>query len=290
MILPTVLFVVVVSIVAYLTMQYMKKGKVSTGFYDLTKSKSVIPNESLPWNMTTPSSLRFAVYINLAPKTITNVNCTTSDDTTTLTQSCTEYAFTRCKCNSINDCSNCMPDSYLASLLSLGSCVNFMVSGYVAESDKPLVSTLLTIKTASSSNTHIETIALPAIPLQKWTVITLVQEGRRIDVYYGSVSVASLNLKYLPVPAASTDSWKIGGMNGWDGKIGLFSTSLVQVTSTDVLNDVSNLVDTTGMPYSENDIAVSFDLGISSCIFGNCSGLPPIKAPNPFTVYASSLS
>lgn len=289
MILTILVVLVVILIVTSLTLLYMKRGSNSTTLYDLsTPVTSAVPNRNLPWNMKTPSSLRFAVYIQSAPKTISTVDCVNIVETTSLKPSCSDYSFTTCTCNASTDCSNCIPDKYLRPLLSLGSFVQLMVSGYVSQSDKPLVSTLLTVKTASGSASHIESISLPAIPLQKWTVVSLLQEGRRMDVYYGTVLVASTYLKYMPVPAYMGDSWMVGGMAGWVGKVGLFSTSLSAKTSEDVAQDVAQIVDTTGMPYSNLDF--SFDLSIPSCLFGTCSGLPPIKPPNPFSVYASSVS
>ena len=295
MIVPIIIVIVIVVCVAALTLLYLKRGTDSTTLYDLsTSSISAVANKDLPWNMKTPSSLRFAVLITTAPKTVVDVDCSINDttiDATSLQQSCNEYIFTRCVCTSINDCTNCqMGKTNLTPLLSLGSFVRLYASGYTSQSDKPLVSTLLTIKTAGNSKYYIESIPLPAIPLQKWTVITIVQEGRRIDVYYGEKYVASTYLTYPPVPAPGSDSWVVGGMNGWTGKIGLFSTKLIPQSSHDVSTDVSQLVDTTGMPYSLDNIDFSFNLNLPSCIFGTCTGLPAIKPPNPFSVYASSVS
>jgi hypothetical protein len=258
--------------------------------YDVSAASTKVSSIRVPWDMTTPSSLRFAVYIKSAPKTISNINCASPTDTTVLKQSCSDYSFTSCTCKSANDCTNCKTDAYITPLLSLGSFVNLMVSGYIAQSDRPLVSTVLTIKTASSSDTHIETISLPAIPLQKWTVVTLVQEGRRIDVYYGAKSVASMYLKYAPIPAYISETWAVGGMKGWVGNIGLFSSSTKATSSSDVAHDVSTIVDSTGMPYSQNELDFSFNLNLPSCFLGTCSGLPALRPPNPFSVYASSVS
>jgi hypothetical protein len=290
-ILTIVIVLVVILIVTSLTLLYMKRSSQSTTLYNLSDSLTqALPNNSLPWNMTTPSSLRFAVYINTAPKTVSNINCTDTTDTTKLRQSCTDYSFTSCTCRSANDCTNCSTDSYLNSLVSLGGFVNLWVSGYLAQSDKPFVSTVLAIKTASNNASHIETISLPAIPLQKWTVITIAQEGRRIDIYYGADSVASTYLKHAPIPANATNSWMVGGMDGWVGRIGLFSSRLVHTTSDDVANDVAQLVDSTGLPYSQNEMDFSFDLDLPSCILGTCPGLPAVHPPNPFSVYATSVS
>jgi len=292
MIVTIVIIIVVITIVTSLTLLYMKRPIQSKTMYSLSAPQTKLQSINVPWDMTTPSSLRFAVYINSAPKTISNVGCTSVTDTTVLRQSCNDYSFTSCRCSSVNDCTNCKTDTYLTPLLSLGSFVNLMVSGYIAQSDKPLVSTLLTIKTASGSDTHIESISLPAIPLQKWTVVSLVQEGRRIDVYYGAKSVASMYLKYTPVPAYAGEGWTVGGMRGggWVGQIGLFASSTKATSSSDVERDVSSIVDTTGMPYSQDEIDFSFDLNLPTCLFGTCSGLPPLRPPNPFSVYASSVS
>jgi len=292
MILTIVLVLLVITIVSSLTVLYMKRPSQSNTLYDISAGEAqVLLQGRLPWDMRTPSCLRFAVYINSAPKTVTTVgNCSDVTDSTRLRQLCNDYNFTSCTCNDVS-CANCIvTDTQLTPLLTLGSMVNLLVSGYVAQTDKPLVSTLLTIKTASSANTHVESISLPAIPLQKWTVVSIVQEGRRIDVYYGAKSVASTYLKYTPIPANPTDVWSVGGMTGWVGKIGLFGTWLEPKTSDDVANDVSQLVDSTGLPYSQNEMDFSFNLNMPSCLFGTCSGLPAVKAPNPFSVYASSVS
>ena len=292
MILTIVLVLVVITIVASLTVLYMKRPSQSNALYDLSSSQTtVLQRSSLPWDMTTPSCLRFAVYINSAPKTVSSVgNCMNIADTKSLSQLCNDYSYTTCMCNDVS-CSNCtISDTQLTPLVNLGSTVNLLVSGYVAQTDKPLVSTLLTIKTSSSANTHVESISLPAIPLQKWTVVSIVQEGRRIDVYYGAKSVASTYLKYSPIPANASDAWAVGGMTGWVGKIGLFGSWLQSRTSDDVANDVSQLVDTTGLPHAQNEMDFSFNLNLPSCLFGTCPGLPALKAPNPFSVYASSVS
>jgi len=294
MILTVVIGLVVIAIVALVTVMYMKRKTQSTTMYSLSGPLATpVIRQDLPWDMKTPSALRFAVLINVAPKTVAAVDCVSvtdiKADSTQLRQSCTDYAFTSCSCTSATDCSNCtLGSAVLTPLLSLGDTVKLYTSGYTSQSDKPLVSTLLTIKTKSQSTKHIESISLPAIPLQKWTVVTLVQEGRRIDLYYGEAMVASTYLKYSPVPAQAGDSWTVGQMTGWSGTIGLFSTGLRPYSSQDVTADVEELLDTTGLPHTKNDFNFSFDL--PNCIFGSCTGLPAVKPPNPFTVYASSVS
>jgi len=296
MMLTVVIALTVIAMVALITVTYMKAKTQSSTMYSLSGPLATpVAKKDLPWDMKTPSALRFAVLINVTPKTVAAVDCipvtNIKHDTSSLKQSCTDYAFTSCACTSKTDCTNCtLNSSLLTPLLSLGNTVKLYTSGYTSQSDKPLVSTLLTIKTASQSFNHIESISLPAIPLQKWTVVTLVQEGRRIDVYYGEKMVASTYLKYSLVPAGSGDTWSVGQMAGWSGTIGLFSTALRPYSSQDVSTDVEQLVDTTGLPHVKSNMDFSFDLNLPNCIFGTCTGLPAVKPPNPFTVYASSVS
>jgi hypothetical protein len=307
MILYIVVFILITVFIAYITLSYMRTPTPSTEQYDLTKSAltTVVPNLTLPWDMKTPSSIRFAVYVTSAPKTMSLVDvCDKGETTACLQQSCNEPKFSNCKCKT-SSCSNCRFDIQIdgenscpaypnfSKLLWMGSCVNLWVSGYTSQSDKPIVPTLLTIKTGSGSTIHIESISLPAIPLQKWTIVTIAQEGRRIDVYYGEKAVASTFLKYTPVPAYPTDSWMVGGMKGWSGTIGMFSTTRSTYSSENVRQDVEQLIDSTGLPFSLNQLNFSFnfqDFQLPSCILGSCSGLPSIKAPNQFSVYASSIS
>lgn len=303
MILYIVVFILIAVLIAYITLSYMRTPTPSTAQYDLSKSAltTVVPNVNLPWDIKTPSTIRFAVYVTSAPKTMSLVDvCDKGESIACLQQSCSEQKFTNCKCNS-SSCSNCAFDGQnscpaypnFSKLLWMGSCMNLWVSGYTSQSDKPIVPTLLTIKTGSGSSLHMESISLPAIPLQKWTIITIAQEGRRIDVYYGEKTVESTFLKYTPVPAYPTDSWMVGGMKGWTGTIGMFYTTKSTYSSENVREDVEKLVDSTGLPFSLNELNFSFnfqDFQLPACILGSCSGLPSIKAPNQFSVYESSIS
>lgn len=308
MILTIVIVLVVGTIVAALTLQYMRRSQQSTTMYDIASTSPPVAllNSDLPWNMVTPCSLRFAVNIESAPKTTHQIDCDVNTAatasasatefvaSTTLRQSCSDYSYTACQCTSASDCANCaLPNNTgLTKLLWLGTSVNLYTSGYTSQSDKQNVQTLLTIKTAGNGKMYIETISLPAIPLQKWTVITIVQEGRRIDVYYGAIAVAGVFLKYPPVPANTSDMWFVGQMSGWKGEIGLFLPTKTSLTSNEVEQDVAQLVDTAGLPFAKSvmDFTFDFNLNMPSCIFGTCSGFPAIKPPNPFTVYASSVS
>ena len=300
MILEVLIGIVIVGIAAYLTINYIGSSSQSTKVYDISSGESnVLTNAQLPWNMKKPSALRFAIYINGAPRTVAKVDdcdvATATGISNRLIQSCDDYSYNICQCSGKNDCGNCtLQSNYLSKLLWMGTSVELWASGYTSESDRPFIPTLLKIKTANESNMYFETIPLPAIPLQKWTVVTIVQEGRRIDVFYGAKAVTGVYLKYPPVPAYKSDMWYAGGLPDWSGTIGLFSTTLTARTSQDVEADVANLVDSSGLPYAQNSIDLAFDMGfVIPCFFGTCgsgSSMPVVQPPTPFAVYASNVS
>ena len=259
--------------------------------YDLAGPDSaVLPAKYAPWDGR-PASIRFAVYVQQAPKTLSKVDCL--DTATPLTQfgpSCTDYTFKTCKCNG-SSCGGCgVRSPYLSKVLYIGDVLELWASGYTSTNDKPLVPAILKVKTAQDGNNFfVESISLPAIPLQRWTVITIVKEGRRFDVYYGEKVVASKLCDNLPLTPPSGAEWRAGGMSNWLGKIGLFTGTSKAKNQDDVNADVSALVNTRGIPFYLDQLNFSFNLQMPPCIFGNCNNLPAVKPLNPFAVYATNV-
>jgi hypothetical protein len=300
MLVEILIFLVVFLGIVYIIINYMNAKPTYQGpsaLYDLSKANQIVLNNSdLPWNGK-PCSLRFAIYISKAPRTLTKVNCITinpSTDTVAFGPSCDDYSFSTCKCASI-DCSRCSTENksgYMSQLLSIGNSLQLWTSGYTSENDKPYVPALLKVKTGTDLNQYyMESISLPAIPLQRWTVITIVKEGRRFDVYYGAVSVASKICDHVPIPPSTDTAWRAGN-SGWRGQIGLFAGIQKTQTTEDVEKDVTTLVDSRGVPFYLNSIDL-FSIAMPTlpeCIFGNCNTLPAVKPMNPFTVYSSSVS
>ena len=293
MITQILLFIAVTISIAYLTLMFTGTSASFQGekaMYKLSDPDStVLPKTHCPWDGR-PTSIRFAIYIESAPKTVAKVDCL--DTATPLTQfgpSCTDYTFKTCKCLGAS-CTGCVVNSpYLSKVLYAGDVLELWASGYTSTNDKPLVPALLKIKTATDSNQHfVESLSLPAIPLQRWTVVTIVKEGRRIDVYYGEKTVASKLCDNLPL-SASSDGWRACGMEGWKGQIGLFTGSMKAKTQDDVNADVEALVNTRGIPFYLEQINFSFDLSMPECMLGGCNKLPEIKPLNPFAVYDSSV-
>jgi len=178
----------------------------------------------------------------------------------------------------------------MSRLLHIGDNIELWASGYTSQNDKPYIPALLKVRTNSDPNTHyMESIPLPAIPLRKWTIVTIVKEGRRFDIYYGAVTVASKLLDNIPTSPTLTTNWYAGDSR-WGGKIGLFAVTSGALSTDDVEKDMENLVDSRGIPYYLSKINFNLDFTMPDCIFGNCNMLPTVKPTNPFAVYASSVS
>jgi len=293
MVIEIILFIAVAISIAYLVLMLVGTPPTYQGekaLYELSGSETtVLPATNSPWDGR-PCSIRFAIYVQQAPKTLSKVDCV--DTATPLTQfgpSCSDYSFKSCKCDG-TVCSGCnVTSSYLSKVLYIGDVFEMWASGYTSTNDKPLVPALIKIKTAQDSHNHfVESISLPAIPLQRWTVVTIVKEGRRFDIYYGQKVVASKLCDYVPLTPSGAD-WRAGGMVGWTGKIGLFTGISKAETQEDVNADVEALVNTRGIPFYLDRINFTFDVKIPTCVFGNCNTLPPVKPLNPFAVYATNV-
>ena len=295
MLVEIVLFLAVSLSLAYIILLFTGKSASYQGnsdFYDLSKEEVVLPSKILPWSGA-PTSLRFAIYIEKAPKTIVKVDCLAPvADTQTATSfapSCSDYNFKKCACLA-TDCSRCIipADSYLSKLLHIGQAFELWASGYTSTNDKPYVPALLKINTASGNlNSFMESVPLPAIPLQRWTVVTIVKEGRRFDVYYGQKLVASKLCDNVPIPPSSGSDWK-AGVKGWVGQIGLFTGYDKAQSQDDINKDVSTLVNTRGVPFHLDQMKLDFKFNVP-CLFGNCNSLPAVKPLNPFAVYSSTV-
>lgn len=265
------------------------------GYYDLSlQSQLVLPSDSFQWTAS-PCSIRFAIYIENAPKTLSKVDCIdtgSSATATTFAPNCTDYSYRACKCIG-SDCSKCGLDSsrtgYLSKLLTLGDYVQLWASGYTSQNDKPYVPALLKIRTGTDGSQHyMESIPLPAIPLQKWTVVTIVKEGRRFDVYYGAKLQTSKLSDFMPVTPDNTLQW-FAGNSRWKGKIGLFMGFNKAFFAPDVKADLENLLDTRGIPYYTETTTGNLFSTTDPCMFGTCS-LPDIKPRNQFSVYQTNVA
>ncbi len=260
----------------------------ASDFYDLQQENLVLSRKDLPWNEK-PCTLRFAVFISESPRTLAKADCLGSPDSTTFKPSCADGKFEKCACNG-TICSRCDVDkSYMFKILSKGDVVELWMSGYTTQNDKAMIPAILRVKTASTSSTYfMEAITLPAIPLRKWTVVTIVKEGRRFDIYYGAKLVTTQLLDNVPLTSQGID-WRAGHPK-WMGKIGLFKGTTRSFPSEEVEQDVKSIVDRKGKPKALDALKLDLNVNFNTCMFGNCNQMDKVPPPNPYLSFTSNLA
>jgi hypothetical protein len=185
---------------------------------------------------------------------------------------CNSGRFGICACEG-TDCSKCKHVGYV-NILNISNVVRLemLTSPDASRQNAALIQLVVRTlrKKTTSNDTQVveETLVLPMIPIQKWTMVTIARDGRRYDVYYNDKLVTSkrtehiLDINSAVGPIVSGDSNLYGSITN----VEVFSTRLTQA---EVAAKYSQLADTTGKPYSSSpDIKLS-DF-ISFCKDGAC--------------------
>ena len=293
MIVEALLGIAVMIAIAYIVVFSLKPKTEYDGesaVYELQQKNpvTVLPSNFAPWDVR-PCALRFGIFLQHAPRTLAKVDCIIPSTTpiTEFKPSCENYEYKTCKCNDTS-CNNCaVPnDTYLSKLLAIDNKLELWASGYTNQNDKPYVPALLKVYTEKDeTNKTMESIPLPTIPLQRWTIITIVKQGRRFDVYYGQELVASKITEFVPRVPEANRNW-VAGHPLWKGQIGFFKGWNQPWTKYDVQKDVTSLVNTRGIPFYIDRGTFELTNPFSvECPFGNCNPMPTVKLSNPFEVY-----
>jgi hypothetical protein len=106
--------------------------------------------------------------------------------------------------------------------------------------------------TGSLPQNYIETLNLPAIKMQQWTMVTITHQARRIDVYYDDTIVLSKIVNYMPISSSLTDFNGRGitvGSPGLNGQVALVSVFPTRYTTQQVGGLYKAQADTRGAPY-----------------------------------------
>jgi hypothetical protein len=285
------------------------KGKVlatATGPFELTKQETVVPRERVKPYYQGPEGT-FSAYLFLGSSSRTGVHapCGTNPN-----QPCTNGQFDPCPCTaSTGDCSVCAHKAF-SSVFNLDGIVGVEVITAPDASRQGTASAQLLVQTegppptGSTSTTaqkYIETMILPPIPLQKWTMVTVAREGRRFDIYYNDRIVLSKKTMYMPsnTSIVSNFSGLVSGSPGLSGQLALLQVFSTRYSSADVAGLYKSSSDTRGRPYVttlKEDITgllptaspdtPSIDLtslvpSINICPPGGCFNTPVIRPASP---------
>jgi hypothetical protein len=209
----------------------------------------------------------FSAFVYLAPMNRTGAQalCGTKPNQA----SCSDGTFAPCACEAASgDCSKCGHDGY-KSVFNISGMTGLEVLTAPDASRQGKSMTQLIVKTegaslsssSSASQKYIETLTLPPIPLQKWTMVTVAREGRRFDVYYNDVLVLSQKTMSMPVSNISSSNFSgiTSGSNGMAGQLALGNIYSYRMNAQEVSAAYAAVTDTRGRPYINSMTPLSAD-------------------------------
>lgn len=204
---------------------------------------------------------------------------------------CDSGRFGICPCVG-TDCSRCKHVGYV-NILNISNVVRLeMLTSPDASRQNAamvqLVARTLRRKTTDNSTEVVEeTLVLPTIPLQRWTMITIARDGRRYDVYYNEKLVSSKRTEHV-IDVNSAIGSIIAGDPNLMGSVAYVEVFDSRLTQAEVAANYSRLADTTGKPYLTKEF--KFSDFFSFCEGGNCLKGPSVRPSSPLldwdTLYA----
>lgn len=230
------------------------------------------------------------VYLDLLKRTGKHVACGTDSHQ----PDCSSGLYGQCTCSTVSDCTNCAHDGY-ESVFNLYGAFNFEVMNVPDASRPSGVAAQLSVRTETTVDgvdaVQVQTIPLPPLDQQKWVMITICKEGRRIDVYYNNALVTSSKMINMISTKNPNGTPVTVGDPALSGQIAGLSFFPNRMTVQDVSSTYSNLADTRGNPiflsttpdmygYKMNT-GPSNSLIQTMCLDGSCISFPQISAAFP---------
>lgn len=195
---------------------------------------------------------------------------------------CISGRYSTCVCDG-NDCTPCQHQGYV-NILNMSNIVRVELLAAPDASRQKAATVQLVVRTVRmKQDTQVpetleETMALPNIPLQKWTMITIAREGRRFDIYYNDSLVLSKRAQHM-IDTRSAVGPIIGGDPFLNGKIALIEVYPKKLTAPEVSNIYSSRSDTNGRPNLNE--APTILKSIPVCDGGQCGKAPVIRPASP---------
>ena len=253
---PVVLVILlIVILVMYFAPSYMTKVTVTaSGPFDLSSRKTAV-NFTDSKILTEPTFTAQAfIYLNPIMKTGSHVDCGTD-----ATQpSCADGSFQPCLCSDMSGCKQCLNRGYY-NIMDLLGIATLEVMPVPDAGRQGAMATHLYVKTEMEDKSgtmkkhqyYIETIPLPATPVQKWLMVTIVRDGRQFDIYYNDKLVKSQKTMFMPIwnPTQTNLTGIVSGSTGLIGQMANITVHPTRNTIIDVERDYKTLADTRGAPY-----------------------------------------
>lgn len=299
LIIPMVLGIIIISIFLYFTLRPSTAQQTfAIGPYKLSSKSVAIASTAFSSIDTSTAFLKDGqgtfqcfVYLDQLSKTGEHVDCGQDMNQ----PSCETGLYNACTCTTPNDCTNCVHSGY-KHLVSLYGVYTLEIMNVPDASRPNSVAVQLAIRTNTENTkeekvSQIETIPLPPLSQQKWTMITISREGRRIDVYYNNEMVSSSKTTNMICVSNVNGSPVMIGDSGLSGQIGVLSFFLNRFSIQDVSTAYARNTDTRGSPLQiatdKDTFTQSFSPGADTfsilhrlCLDGSCLTLPRVGQPD----------
>ena len=279
-----IIFISVTIFVLFKPKQALQSISVN-GPFDLSKSQSIIPM-SLDNNGFLKGgggTFQCFVYMDSLARTGEVNTCGIQPNQ----PSCASGLYGECPCSNMNDCGNCDHPGY-REIFSLYGVYRLEVMNVPDAGRQNAVSTQLIVRTTDSTTAYIETISLPPLPAQKWTMISVTRSGRQISVYYDDGIVSSSKLLNLPVETNAGGYISRSGAPGLSGTIGLIYLTEEVMTTTAIGSKYTYMTDTRGAPINieskTTDFSAATQFYQSSPLLSNVFDLPKMNNIDPIPV------
>lgn len=123
-----------------------------------------------------------------------------------------------------------------------------------------------------------ETIPLPELPFQKWTLLTIAREGRRFDIYYNGKIVTSKRTQNV-IDTRAAFGPVIAGDPNLIGKMAFVESFPEKLTQAQIQQKYQENADTTGQPRVSAPMNI-FDY-LPNCEGGGCISGPKMRPGSP---------
>lgn len=271
------------------------KPNQSLGPFNLAKKPQVASSDvtKLLLNSTNTGTIQAFVYPLQAQKTGTMVLCNPTGSSNPGEPECSTGQYNLCKCVG-NDCSKCKHSGYV-NVLNISNVIRVELLAAPDAGRPNAASAQLVVRTTGMSapiladGTSVqnapqvqvvfeETIPLPEIPFQKWTLLTIAREGRRFDIYYnGKIVLSKRTQNVVDVRAAYGPI--VAGDPNLIGKLAFLESFPEKLTQTQIEAKYRENADTTGQPRVSAPLNV-FDY-LPNCEGGGCISGPKMRPGSP---------
>lgn len=191
---------------------------------------------------------------------------------------------------SIKDRTSVSGNEY-ASVVQIGTKQNFKIL-VAADAGRGYSSSPAQFEIFVKSCSVPESIEIPNFPLQRWSAVVIVRQGRKFNVYLNGKLTASHMCTAMP-DFDDTQPLRVGDRR-LSGQIALMSLAPYPMQTDEVHSTVEATVDTSGKPYFSSSILSFLPLPTAiinfnpMCPGGNCGNTGLSAKTTPFEQWSSS--